>query len=278
MKWIKNINHDILQRQRLTEPTKAKVWMYGIKKKKKCRIICIHKKGNNSSTGTHLCCRKSVWQFIWFLWNPLPLLQTPENLHKISGGKKETLHHTEHSHEGWDKSPNYIPTQRRGSSSHERCPIEHSESAWVPQTPHGWCSHKPGQRGRIHPVLWPPEPPCAASCCRWVQSIQIVTHILLKKYYHINSCDKCIFLCPTYSLGGHACHDQCSHGLKQRWRKSNSLIITNFCAYILHIIKEQDITSVLSCFYTILHSVCSARPWCARPCVFCVLVLPLTHP
>lgn len=32
------------------------------------------------STGTHLRCRKLVWKFIWFLWNPLPLFQTPENL------------------------------------------------------------------------------------------------------------------------------------------------------------------------------------------------------
>lgn len=30
--------------------------------------------------GSHLCCRKLVWEFIWLLWNPLPLLQTPQDL------------------------------------------------------------------------------------------------------------------------------------------------------------------------------------------------------
>lgn len=41
----------------------------------------------STATVTHLCCRKLIWEFVGFFWNPLPLLQTPENL----GNKKRTI-------------------------------------------------------------------------------------------------------------------------------------------------------------------------------------------
>lgn len=45
---------------------------------------------NISYSDPHLCSRKLVRKFIRFLWNPLPLLQTPQNLIRMTGKKKRS--------------------------------------------------------------------------------------------------------------------------------------------------------------------------------------------
>lgn len=140
-----------------------------------------------SNAGTYLCCRKLVWKFIRFFWNPLPLLQTPENLEN----KKRVWHHwfflkaeamikstnnlrcigtrqTDRQTEGQIDNcqlsknllggGNYKPIQRRRSSNHERCPKECWVSAGDPKTQHELCFHKLVQRLKNHPALSQPEP------------------------------------------------------------------------------------------------------------------------
>lgn len=128
-----------------------------------------------NNTGTYLCCRKLVWKFIRFFWNPLPLLQTPENL---ENQKKECdiidfslkLRHWSNPLITWDVlepdrqtdrrsgGGNYKPIRRRRSSNHERCPKECWVCAGDPKTPHELCFHTLVQRLKNHPALSQPEP------------------------------------------------------------------------------------------------------------------------
>lgn len=48
---------------------------------------------NIGHSDPHLCSRKLIRKFIRFLWNPLPLLQTPQNLIKTKRKKREASYY-----------------------------------------------------------------------------------------------------------------------------------------------------------------------------------------
>lgn len=119
---------------------------------------------NIGHSDPHLCSRKLIRKFIRFLWNPLPLLQTPQNLIRTKR-KKEKLHITLQSFlcDIPTNKAHYAPTQRRESSSLELCPTECWGSVGGLRSPHELCSRRLGQLLKNHPVFSRPGQRCSAS-------------------------------------------------------------------------------------------------------------------
>lgn len=120
-----------------------------------------------SRSDTHLCSRKLIRKFIRFLRNPLPLLQTPQNLlGTMKNGSFTLLYRI--SLIIFQAYKYYTPTQRRESSSHELCPTEYWGSVGDSRTPRELCSHRLGRRSKNLPVFSQPGRRYAASYKRRV--------------------------------------------------------------------------------------------------------------